>query len=123
MPDTGGAEPDNGGGGPDRTKLGFLLVIIGIVAVLAAFGLAMLRWKAATDVAAGLAPITGVIGSLVGAFFGLQLGAEGKEKAEKAKDEEAKKVQSLAAVARPSLAADVLGVKREVVESLRAQEE
>jgi len=93
-----------------RTWLGFWLVVIGIVAVLAAYAVAFWQWDSATDAAAALAPITAVIGALVGAFFGLQVGTEGREKAQAAKDREAEKVQRLAAAMDPQAARQVLGM-------------
>lgn len=98
--------------GPDRgrTWLGFWLVVIGIVAVLVAYAIAVWQWNKATDVAAALAPITAVIGALVGSFFGLQVGAEGRENAQQARDKEAEKVQKLAAAMDPEVARHILGV-------------
>ena len=88
-----------------KTLLGFVLVLIGIAVLL--------------DVGTALAAISGTIGSLVGAFFGIQLGGAGKERAEDRKDAEADKAQKLAAVGDPKVSAQILGVDKAVVDQMR----
>ena len=55
-------------------------------------------------------PITGVIGTVVGAYFGVQMGSEGKQKSEAARDKAEEKATKLAAVAPAGDAKEVLGI-------------
>jgi hypothetical protein len=63
-------------------KYGFIVVILGLVFVLAVFVFAIFKFNSASDVTTTVTSVGGVIGTIVGAFFGLQLGAAGKEKVE-----------------------------------------
>ncbi len=65
-----------------RIKYGFLVVLGGLAAVALIYVLAVWRWTDASDVATAVSSAVGVIGTLVGAFFGVQVGSAGKEKAE-----------------------------------------
>lgn len=72
---------------------GLVVVLAGLVVITFAFVVALKEYDKAADVSTALAPVTGVVGTLVGAFFGVQAGAAGKEKAEAARsksDEQAK---------------------------------
>lgn len=102
-----------------KTLLGFVLVLIGIAVLLVAFLVAVIVFDNAADVGTALAAISGTIGSLVGAFFGIQLGGAGKERAEDRKDAEADKAQKLAAVGDPKVSAQILGVDKAVVDQMR----
>lgn len=66
----------------DKVKLGFCVVIIGMVIAALLFLAAMLRYSTAQDVATAIGPLTTLIGTLAGAFFGQQLGSAGREKAQ-----------------------------------------
>ena len=58
-------------------ETGTVVVLVGIIAVLVCYGLALYRYgDNAQNVVAVLGAVTGIIGSLVGAFFGLQTGAK-----------------------------------------------
>jgi hypothetical protein len=48
---------------------------------------AVLKWSCANDVALVVGPVTSLVGTVVGAFFGVQVGAQGKERAEAVRDE------------------------------------
>jgi hypothetical protein len=69
-----------------RIKYGFVVVLVGLAAVVFIYTVAIWHWTAASDVTAAVGSAGGVIGTIVGAFFGLQLGAAGKEKAEEQRD-------------------------------------
>jgi len=56
-------------------------------------------WKSASDVVAVVGLFTSVLGTLVGAFFGVQIGAAGKAKADERADSAQKKFNALAAAA------------------------
>jgi hypothetical protein len=86
----GGGPPSGSNGGVDfaRTKYGFYIVVGGLVSVVALYiaTIALFAWLSpdnlANNVVACMGAITGVIGSLVGAYFGVQLGNAGKEAAD-----------------------------------------
>lgn len=66
----------------DREHLGGLLaVVVGLVVLLAAFLVAAFHYKTAGDVSTALAAVTGTIGTLVGAYFGVQAGSRSGERA------------------------------------------
>ncbi|HEX6460636.1 MAG TPA: hypothetical protein VF032_17085 [Thermoleophilaceae bacterium] len=48
------------------------VVVVGLVAVVAVAIPAIFHYKSAADVVTVLAPVTGVIGALVGAYFGIR---------------------------------------------------
>lgn len=58
------------------------MVVIGLAAVSLAFVVAAWKWREAAEVATALGSVTGVIGTVVGAYFGMQIGAAGKRRAE-----------------------------------------
>jgi hypothetical protein len=82
-----------------RARYGRDVVLAGLAVLLLALGVAVWRWKTAQDVSLVLSALTGTVGTIVGAFFGISAGAAGKEKAEeeRAKAED-KKDAALAAV-------------------------
>jgi hypothetical protein len=69
-----------------RVRYGRDVVIAGLVVLLIALGVAVFNWDTAQDVSVVLAALTGTVGTIVGAFFGVSVGAAGKEKAEDARD-------------------------------------
>lgn len=91
-----------------RVRYGFWLVLAGIVAVVAVFIAAGVRWSDAADVAAVVGSVTGIIGTLVGAFFGFQAGSEGRREAEVSRDLAEARAMKLAAHLEPRTAAKVL---------------
>lgn len=95
-----------------RIKYGFWIVILGLVLVAAVFLAAIAKWSAAQDAAAAVGSVTGVIGTIIGAFFGVQVGSAGKEKVEAARSEAEKKVVRLAAAMQPDVAARILEMER-----------
>jgi hypothetical protein len=84
----------------ERIKGAFWLAIFGfslsalLVIVLLAFGL-----KTSTDIVAIVGAFTSVLGTIVGAFLGSQVGSAGKAQAEERADSAQKKVNALAAAA------------------------
>ena len=99
----GGVSPSdsNGGADPTRLKYGYYIVIGGLITVVAlyiatiAIFASLTPDNVANNVVACMGAVTGVIGSLVAAFFGVQLGASGKE----ASDARATKQAALASAA------------------------
>src|SRR5688500_8386481 len=62
-----------------RWRYGFFVVVTGIIAVLVAFGAAVF---ATGELAALFAGVAGVIGTIIGAYFGVQAGQSGKARVE-----------------------------------------
>jgi hypothetical protein len=73
----------NGSTDDEKIKLGFWVVIIGMVLAAVLFLAAMYKYTSASDVATSIGPVTTLIGTLSGAFFGQQIGSAGKDKAQK----------------------------------------
>ena len=94
-----------------RVRYGRDVVIAGFLFLAIIFGIVVFRWSTAQDVSIVLAAMTGTVGTIVGAFFGLNVGAAGKEKAEEGrskaedkKDDAQKLATAFAARLDPSVA-------------------
>src|SRR5215216_2312675 len=91
-----------------KAKYGYHIILAGLalVTVLYITTIIIFAWltpdNLANNVVASMGAITGVIGSLVAAYFGLQAGAAGKE----ASDAKAEKQSALASAAMGQLNAD-----------------
>jgi uncharacterized protein YacL len=94
----------------ERAKLGVLVVIAGLAVILIGFVLAVLHYHVAGDAATALASITGVVGTIVGAYFGVQVGSQGKASAEAARTHAENQAKALATVAPKADAAAILGL-------------
>jgi hypothetical protein len=70
---TRSGEPDH------RWRYGLGAVLAGFVAILMAFGFALLKFDTAADAVAVAAPAIAAIGTLAGAYFGVQAGASARE--------------------------------------------
>lgn len=79
-----------------RIEKAFYLSVFGLL-LSASLVVALLiaGWKTASDITAVVGLFTSVLGTIVGAFFGLQIGAAGKEKAEQRADDAQKKADAL----------------------------
>jgi len=93
-----------------RIRYGFWIIILGFVLVTVVFLAAILKWTTASDVATVVGSVTGVVGTIIGAFFGVQVGSAGKEKAETARNQAEDKVVRLAAALDPTVANNILGI-------------
>jgi len=91
-----------------RMKYGFWVVIIGLILVGIVFIVAIVKWTTAADVATAVGSLTGVVGTIIGAYFGIQIGSAGKEKAEADRAIAEKKAISLAAELPPNVAKNVM---------------
>src|SRR5262245_51751197 len=68
-----------------RIRYAFWLAVFGLgVAALLVMFLVWKGWSQASDVVAVVGLFTSVLGTLVGAFFGLQVGAAGRDKEQQA---------------------------------------
>jgi hypothetical protein len=72
----------------DRLRLrhGFWIIITGFALVFIIALIATFRWAEVTSVATVVGAVTSLVGTVVGAFFGVQVGAVGKERAEAARE-------------------------------------
>jgi phage tail tape-measure protein len=70
-----------------RARYAVLVVFAGFTVTIGAFIGALIAFDGAQAVSTALAPITGLIGTIVGAYFGIQKGAEGKELVEEGRRE------------------------------------
>jgi hypothetical protein len=61
---------------------GVWVVLAGLLVILVAFIWAVESYAKAADASTALAPVTGVVGTIVGAYFGVAVGAAGKDKAD-----------------------------------------
>ena len=82
---------NNGGNDGLRTWLGFLLALAGLVLVGIVFWITSNKFSTATDIAAVVGAVTGVVGTIVAAFFGINAAASSSDKAQaNARDAQAK---------------------------------
>lgn len=77
--------------------LGFALTVLLVIALLVA------GMRTSADVAAVVGLFTSVLGTIVGAFFGLQIGSAGTAKAEERAETSEKKTNALMAAADPKV--------------------
>ncbi len=83
-----------------RVGKAFQLSIIGLsLAAMLVIVLILAGWKTASDITAVVGLFTSVLGTLVGAFFGMQIGSADKAKAEERAENAQKKVDALHAAA------------------------
>jgi len=83
-----------------RINRAFQLSVLGLLLAAALVAALLLAgWKTAADVVSVVGLFTSVLGTLVGAFFGIQIGSEGKAKAEDRADKAQKKADILQSAA------------------------
>jgi len=94
---------------------GFLVVAIGLAVLLVMFLYAANRWDDAKDFVAAMGAVTGTVGTIIGAYFGVKVGERGKKEAEQARDEAVaegrrthEKLSRLAAASPPEIASRIL---------------
>jgi hypothetical protein len=69
-----------------RLRYGFWIIITGFALVFLITLIATFTWAAVTSVATVVGAVSSLVGTVVGAFFGVQVGAVGKERAEAARE-------------------------------------
>jgi hypothetical protein len=65
-----------------RLRYGFWIIITGFALVFLITLISTFRWVEVTSVATVVGAVASLVGTVVGAFFGVQVGAVGKERAE-----------------------------------------
>jgi hypothetical protein len=76
---------DNPGPDPDvrKTWMSYSVVVGGLILIGIFYLVSIYRYTSASDVNTVMAPVVGVIGTVIGAYFGVHAGASGKDKIEK----------------------------------------
>ena len=92
----------------DEKPYGFWIIIAGFVVVVIVFIVSVHKWGEAKDVTAAVGSITGIVGTLAGAYFGVHAGAAGKAKVEQQRDAAQSRAERLAAFMEPAAAARAL---------------
>jgi hypothetical protein len=69
-----------------RLRCGFWIIITGFALVAFITVVSIFRWAEVTNVATVVGVVSSLVGTVVGAFFGVQVGAVGKERAEAARE-------------------------------------
>jgi hypothetical protein len=93
-----------------RLRYGFWIIITGFALVFLITLIATFRWVEVTSVATVVGAVASLVGTDVGAFFGVQVGAVGKERAEAARERSDQGIQAALSMLPP-----------ESAEQLRAQ--
>jgi uncharacterized membrane protein len=69
-----------------RLRYGFWIIITGFALVALITIISSFRWAEVTSVATVVGSVASLVGTVVGAFFGVQVGAVGKERADAARE-------------------------------------
>lgn len=82
--------------------IGAAFVLLGVV-----FGVAVSQFTSAADVTAVVGSVATVTGTIIGAFFGVQVGSSGKEAAEAGRNHAEKITRAALAKMDPGAASDI----------------
>jgi uncharacterized membrane protein len=82
-----------------RINRAFQLAVFGLALAAFLVGMLLLACMTSDEIVSIVGLFTSVLGTLVGAFFGLQIGSAGREKAENRADNAQKKVDALQSAA------------------------
>jgi hypothetical protein len=69
-----------------RLRYGFWIIITGFALVAFITIISIFRWAEVTSVATVVGAVASLVGTVVGAFFGVQVGGVGKERADAARE-------------------------------------
>ena len=87
-----------------RLRYGFWIIITGFALVFLITLIATFRWAEVTSVATVVGAGASLVGTVVGAFFGVQIGAVGKERAEAARERSDQGIQAALSMLPPESA-------------------
>jgi hypothetical protein len=87
-----------------RLRYGFWIIITGFALVAFITMVAIFRWAEVTSVATVVGAVTSLVGTVVGAFFGVQVGAVGKERAEASRERSEEVAQAALSMLPPESA-------------------
>ena len=90
----------------DRLRLGygFWIIITGFALVFLITLIATFRWVEVTNVATVVGAVSSLVGTVVGAFFGVQVGAVGKERADAARERSEQGIKAALSILPPEAA-------------------
>jgi hypothetical protein len=87
-----------------RLRYGFWIIITGFALVFLITLIATFRWAEVTSVATVVGAVASLVGTVVGAFFGVQVGAVGKERADAARERSEQGIKAALSMLPPEAA-------------------
>jgi uncharacterized membrane protein len=90
-----------------RIRYGLLIILAGFVLVALVSVVAIFRWDDATNTSAVIGATTSLVGTVVGAFLGVQVGSAGKERAEAARERSEEAARAAMAMLPPDSASQL----------------
>jgi hypothetical protein len=87
-----------------RLRYGFWISITGFALVFVITLISTFRWAEVTSVATVVGAVASLVGTVVGAFFGVQVGAVGKEKADAARERSEEGIRAALSMLPPEAA-------------------
>src|SRR5687767_3896803 len=90
-----------------RLRYGFWIIITGFALVFLITLIATFRWVEVTSVATVVGAVASLVGTVVGAFFGVQVGAVGKERAEAARERSEQGIKAALSMLPPESAEEL----------------
>src|SRR5918912_1856904 len=87
-----------------RLRYGFWIILTGFALVAFITLLATFRWAEVTSVATVVGAVASLVGTVVGAFFGVQVGAVGRERAEVARERSEQGIKAALSMLPPEAA-------------------
>jgi hypothetical protein len=92
-----------------RLRYGFWIIITGFALVFLITLIATFRWVEVTSVATVVGAVASLVGTVVGAFFGVQVGAVGKERAEAERERSEWGIKAALSMLPPEAAEELRG--------------
>ena len=90
-----------------RLRYGFWIIITGFALVFLITIISTFRWTEVTSVATVVGAVASLVGTVVGAFFGVQVGAVGKERAEAARERSDQGIKAALSMLPPEAAEQI----------------
>jgi hypothetical protein len=90
-----------------RLRYGFWIIITGFALVFLITLIATFRWVEVTSVATVVGAVASLVGTVVGAFFGVQVGAVGKERAEAERERSERGIKAALSMLPPEAAEEL----------------
>jgi hypothetical protein len=87
-----------------RLRYGFWIIVTGFALVAFITIVSTFRWVEVTNVATVVGAVSSLVGTVVGAFFGVQVGAVGKERAEVSRERSEEMARAALSMLPPEVA-------------------
>jgi Beta-lactamase superfamily domain len=87
-----------------RLRYGFWIIIIGFSLVFLITLIATFRWAEVTSVATVVGAVASLVGTVVGSFFGVQVGAVGKERSDAERERSERGIKAALSMLPPEAA-------------------